>query len=242
MSHRLYDDLATWWPVISPSEGYEEEGVTFASLLSQAADGTIRTVLELGSGGGTLAMHLPSIWDVTLVDRSEAMLAVSRARNPTKVHLEGDMRTLRLGRQFDAVLLHDAVMYLTCREDLSAAMHTLAAHLRPGGAALVVPDVTRETFHETTLLDGGDGLDGRAARLMEWRWDPDPEDDTFLDELILAVRDGDRVRTVHETHEMGPYSREVYADLLAEAGLELVVPDVPPGIELGEVFLTRKRV
>jgi len=240
MSHRLYDDLATGWPMVSPAEAYEEEGAVFAALMAQAADGPIRTVLELGSGGGTLAMHLPAVWDLTLVDRSEAMLAVSRTRNPTRMHFEGDMRTLRLGQTFDAVLLHDAVMYLTSRQDLAATLQTIAAHLRAGGAALVVPDVTRETFVETTLMDGGDGLDGRSARLMEWRWDPDPSDDTFLDELVLAVRDGDRVRTVHETHEMGLYSREVYADLLADAGLDLVVPDVPPGIALGEVFLTRK--
>ena len=46
------------------------------------------------------------------------------------------MRTLRLGRTLDAVLVHDAVTYLTTDEDLRAAMETAFAHLRPGGAAV----------------------------------------------------------------------------------------------------------
>ena len=35
---------------------------------------------------------------MTLVDLSEEMLAVSRELNPECEHLQGDMRTLRLGR------------------------------------------------------------------------------------------------------------------------------------------------
>jgi hypothetical protein len=41
------------------------------------------------------------------------MLALSMTVNPECEHIEGDMRTLRLGHTFDAVFLHDAVMYLT---------------------------------------------------------------------------------------------------------------------------------
>ena len=46
------------------------------------------------------------------------MLALSRALNPECEHLAGDMRTLRLGRVFDAVFVHDAVCYMTTRADL----------------------------------------------------------------------------------------------------------------------------
>lgn len=240
MTSRLYGDLAGWWPLLSSDEAREEEAVVLSSLLSQAADGPIRAVLELGCGGGGLAMHLPASWDLTLVDQATAMLDVSRARNPSATHLPGDMRSLRLSRTFDAVLLHDAVMYLTSQADLEATMHTIAAHLRVGGAAVVVPDVTRETFFESTLMDGAEGPGGTSARLLEWRWDPDPDDETFLDELVLVVRDDDGVHTVHETHEMGLFSREVFADTMGQAGLSLVVPRLPPGVELGEVFLARR--
>ena len=47
----------------------------------------------------------------TLSDLSPQMLSLSRTLNPGCEHVLGDMRTLRLGRTFDAVFVHDAVMY-----------------------------------------------------------------------------------------------------------------------------------
>jgi chemotaxis methyl-accepting protein methylase len=58
------------------------------------------------------------------------------------------MRTVRLGRAFDAIFVHEAVMYMTTEDDLRAALTTVAIHLTPGGVALVAPDATTETFRE----------------------------------------------------------------------------------------------
>ena len=46
------------------------------------------------------------------------------------------MRTLRLGRTFDAVLIHDSIMYMTTEADLAAAALTAFVHTRPRGATL----------------------------------------------------------------------------------------------------------
>ncbi len=94
---RLYSDLASWWPLISAPEEYVEEAAFAASLLRTANPPT-RTVLELGSGGGNNAFHLKREFEMTLVDLSEEMLAVSRQLNPECEHIQGDMRTVRLGR------------------------------------------------------------------------------------------------------------------------------------------------
>ena len=106
--HRFYDDLAAWWPLISPPEEYAEEAAEFAAVLSSASIPVIE-VLELGSGGGHNAVHLKSRFAMTLVDLSDQMLEVSRRLNPDCEHHQGDLRTIRLGRSFDAVLIHDAV-------------------------------------------------------------------------------------------------------------------------------------
>src|SRR5690348_819924 len=97
----LYGALAEWWPLISSPEDYRDEAAFFANLL--AADGATKTVLELGSGGGNNALHLKEHFEMTLTDVSSGMLEVSRKLNPELEHIEGDMRTLRLGRTFDAV-------------------------------------------------------------------------------------------------------------------------------------------
>ena len=95
--YRLYQDLAAWWPLISPPEEYAEEAA-FAGRLLREADRPVRTVLELGSGGGHCASHLAPGFSMTLVDLSPGMLTVSRRLNPDCEHVEADMRTVRTGR------------------------------------------------------------------------------------------------------------------------------------------------
>ena len=125
-------------------------------------------VLELGSGGGNNASHLKSSFTMTLVDRSPAMLDVSRALNPECEHIEGDMRDVRLGRTFDAVFVHDAIDYMMTEADLRGAMQTAFAHSRAGGVAVFVPDHTTETFEEDVDHGGDEGSDGRAVRYLFW--------------------------------------------------------------------------
>src|SRR5215471_17022320 len=173
--HQLYGDLAAWWPLISAPEEYTEEAATAAAVLNSASI-PVREVLELGSGGGHNAVHLKKRFSLTLVDLSADMLAVSRRLNPECAHHQGDMRTVRLGRTFDAVFVHDAVAYMTTETDLRQAVDTAFVHCRSGGVAVFVPDEIAETFEPGTDHGGHDGADGRAVRFLEWSWDPDPDD------------------------------------------------------------------
>ena len=91
-------------------------------LLSRKRRPPIKAVLELGSGGGNNASHLKANFQMTLSDLSPAMLDLSRTINPECEHVQGDMRTLRLGRVFDAIFVEDAVMYLTSVADLRAML------------------------------------------------------------------------------------------------------------------------
>src|SRR5262245_16055239 len=106
---RMYSDLAAWWPLLSPPSHYVEEAVFFWAILKQARPRP-RSLLELGCGGGSLAANLKRHLALTLVDLSPQMLAVCRATNPECETAQGDMRDVRLGRSFDAVLVHDAIM------------------------------------------------------------------------------------------------------------------------------------
>ena len=216
--HRLYGELAGWWPLISPPEEYAEEAAYIATLLASAPI-PVREVLELGSGGGHNAVHLKDRFTLTLVDLSDDMLAMSRRLNPGCEHQRGDMRTVRLGRTFDAVLLHDAVDYMTDEADLRLAIGTAFVHCRPGGVAVFVPDHTKETFEAETGHGGSDGTGGRAARYLAWVDDPDPADSSIVTEYAFLLRDADgSVRAVHETHRTGLFGRDDWLRLVAEAG------------------------
>jgi SAM-dependent methyltransferase len=236
-----YGDLAEWWPLLSTSEACTEAADLYRRLLVEACDPPLRTILELGCGVGANAAQLTDDFDLTLVDRSRGVLAVSRAANPGCEHVEADLRSLRLGRAFDAVLLHEAICYLTSEDDLRAAIATAFAHCRPGGAALFAPAAVRETFLPSTEHGGRDG-ERRALRYLDWAWDPDPADQTYRVDVAYLLRGEDgRVTVEHDRHLEGLFSRAAWLRLLGDAGFE---PEVRPGGPGrhggGEVFLARR--
>lgn len=132
---RLYNELAGWFHPLTRPDDYVAEAASYRDTLLRVARSRPRTLLELGSGGGNNAFQLKRDFECTLSDLSPAMLEVSRSINPECAHLAGDIRALRLGRQFDAVFVHDAVMYLTAEEDLRRAMETAFLHCRPAGVS-----------------------------------------------------------------------------------------------------------
>jgi len=217
---RLYKDLAAWWPLLSAPKGYAEEAAIAAETILGGARGPVRRVLELGCGGGNNASHLKARFAMTLTDLSPGMLGVSRALNPECEHEIGDMRTLRFGRTFDAVFVHDAVMYLTREKDLRAAIATAFAHLRPGGVALFVPDDTKETWRATTSHGGHDAPD-RALRYLAWSYDPDPADTTTVVAYAFLLREGARTRAVHDRHVLGLFPRATWVRAFEDAGFSL---------------------
>jgi SAM-dependent methyltransferase len=240
---RLYSDLAAWWPLISPPEDYAEEAAFCATVVA-SADIPVREVLELGSGGGHNAFHLKAHFAMTLVDLSADMLEMSRRLNPDCEHLQGDMRTLRLGRVFDAVFVHDAVDYMTSEAELRQAMETAFVHCRTGGLALFVPDHTAETFEPTTHHGGHDDPDGRGARYLEWTCDPDPSDTWGQAEYAFLLRDADKsVRVVHDTHRWGVFARHVWLRLLGEVGFvpDTLIEDTTEVRPRRELFVGRRR-
>lgn len=217
----LYTDLADWFHLLTRPEDYTEEAAAYRDTLLGASERRPRTLLELGSGGGNNASHLKRDFECTLSDLSPAMLQVSRSINPECAHVVGDMRTLRLGREFDAVFVHDAVMYLTDEDDLRRAMETAFIHCRTGGVALFAPDCVRETFAPATSHGGYDG-GARALRYLEWRWDPDPGDTTYLLDFAYLLRESGReLRLLHDRHVFGLFPRATWHRVLQEVGFRL---------------------
>ncbi len=223
-AHRLYADLAGWWPLISPPDEYAEEAAFAAGLLGSGS-APVREVLELGSGGGHNAVYLKNRFALTLVDLSAEMLDVSRRLNPECEHLQGDMRTLRLGRTYDAVFIHDAVDYMLTTADLRRAVETAFAHCRAGAVAVFVPDATAETFEPTSGHGGSDdSTAGRGARYLEWTWDPDPADSWVETVYVFVLRDtGGSVDVVHERHRTGLFPRAAWLRILTDVGFEATV-------------------
>ena len=240
MNYRLYSDLAHWWPHISPRESYEAEAQVHLRLIDDALGRMATSILELGSGGGRLAAIYGSDREVVLSDLSPEMIEQSQQHNPTREHVVGDMRSMRLNRTFDAVVIQDAVMYLTSPEDLLATFITAAEHLKTGGVLLILPDVVKETFQEGSISGGTFG--SPAAQLLEWHWDPNPDDDTFQVDMCLMIRnENGEIETIHEQHKMGLFDRSTLCRLMREAGFQLVEGTVWEAVDIAEFFTALKQ-
>ncbi|MBN9057114.1 MAG: methyltransferase domain-containing protein [Rhizobiales bacterium] len=129
---RLYHDpaLADFYDL---ENGWERSpDFTFCRALAEGA----ASMLDLGCGTGELAIAFSGGRTVVAVDPAPAMLGIARAKAGAGgvEFVEGDARTLRLGRRFDLVVLtgHAFQVFLT-QEDRRAALATIAAHLAPGG-------------------------------------------------------------------------------------------------------------
>jgi len=234
---KLYSEFAELWPMFSSPEEYRKDASIFIRLLKKSCSPPPRAVLELGSGGGNSASHFKAHFEMTLVDLSPQMLALSRVLNPECEHLEGDIRTVRLGRTFDAVYVHDAICHMTSAKDLRAVMETAFEHCRPGGAALFVPDEVRESFVPSTD-HGGTDTARAGLRFVQWITDPDPGDTEYLVDFGILVRDSHgAIQVLHERHAYGLFSRSAWLKLLREVGFQ---PKSARHSGVREVFLARR--
>lgn len=215
---RLYTDLAHLWPLMSPPEDYREESDFILGVLRDRLGDRRLRLLDLGSGGGHHLHRIAARHDAEAVDLSAPMLEHSRRLNPGVRHHLGDMRTVRLGARFDAVLIHDAISYMTTEDDLLAAFTTARAHLDPGGLLLVVPDDYADTFVSPHVSHETRREGGRELTFVEYST-TEPSNGAHLDTTyVYFFVEGGRLRVEVDHHRVGLFPLAAWDRLLREAG------------------------
>jgi SAM-dependent methyltransferase len=205
---------------------YEAECDLAERIFREHGEDAIRTILDLGCGTGNHALPLARRgYEVVGVDRSESMLERARAKGEDGVAFElGDIRDIRLDREFDAVLLLFAVLgYQHTNEDVLAALRTAHAHLRPGGLLLFdvwygpavlherpAPRLRKIESGSSSLLRFSDGVLDVGRHLCR------------VDFRIWQV-EGDRiVAETEESHEMRFFFPLELELLLSSSGMQLL--------------------
>lgn len=222
---RLYTDLAWLWPMWGDADDYARYCRHVTGLIERYARRPAGTLLNLGCGGGKNVLNLKRRFSVTGVDLSAIMLAQARELNPESTFVQGDLRTVRLDKTFDTVLIDDAVSYMTCVADLVRAFRTASAHLDPGGVLVVTPDVTIETFSQnktiatpSTRAGTGDELD---VVFVENAYDPDPTDEQYETTILYLIRDHGRLRIETDHWTMGLFALDTWRRALRETGFDV---------------------
>lgn len=221
---KLYEDPQVY-ALLTPPSDYEEEAAVYLGHFRRHLGADRFALLELGCGPGHNALWLQGV-DLTLTDLSAVMLARAAENNPEATCVQGDMRTLRLGRTFDAVFAHDAICHLPTLADVRAMVATVVAHLRPGGGVLLVPDYTTESFAPDTEVGGTDG-GGASVRYLAQMWQREGETDRYIVDYVVTHRVGDALPTVtQDRHVEGLFSRQDWLDAMRAAGLDARVVDM----------------
>lgn len=218
--NRLYHDLAYLWPIVSPPEEHAAEAGHWCQILEDKLGPGWHPILELGVGGGHNLFHLAGQFPATAVDISQKMLDLSKQLNPTVEHHLGDMRSIRLGRMFKAVLIHDAINYMLTEEDLRAAFATARAHLESGGVLIVAPDWFTETFVGTTVLHWIRQSGDMKVTFIEYLHQPDPRDTTLESLFFFIINQNGQTRIEQDRHVTGLFPMETWFRLLRAAGFK----------------------
>ncbi len=219
---RLYKELAWTWPIISPPEEYRTEARQFWDFLRTTARGRVQEVLHLGCGAGHVDSRLKRYVRITGVDLSPAMLRLARRLNPDVTYRRGDMRTVRLDRTFDGVLISDAVAYMQTPRDLRKAFATAFRHLRPGGAFVTYAEHIRGRLPQnyTRPIQGRRGRD--EVVFVENLYVPDPRAETLEATFVYLIRRSGRLRVETDRHVLGFFPEAEWRHALREVGFEAV--------------------
>jgi ubiquinone/menaquinone biosynthesis C-methylase UbiE len=204
--------------VADPSE-YEHEVMIYVDLIKRTASVPPRTLLHLGSGAGGHDTIFKRHFSVTGVDLSVGMLNKARQAHPDIEYIEGDMRTIRLDRQFDAVAIPDSIDYMASREDLQQAIQTAVMHLKTGGVLLVVAK-TEEVFQNNNFAYTGE-KDGVRVTVLENNFINPFRPHTYEATLVYLIRQQGEL-TIHTDHQvLGLFSQAIWDEVFKNAGMTM---------------------
>ena len=230
-SLRLYEDLAWIWPMWSdPDDASDPNGCPawcerMTELIGKYSKHPAHSILNMACGGGKNAFNLKRHFEVTGIDLSPAMLDHAKRLNPECEFLPADMRTCKLGRQFDAVMIDDGIWHITTLPDLKAVFRTAFEHLRPGGVMVVTPEETKETFRQNHVKVSEIGGRLKPGNLdvvvIETSQDPDPTDDTAESVMIYLIREDGKLRVETDVGIGGLFALDAWRTALGVAGFEV---------------------
>jgi hypothetical protein len=131
------------------------------------------------------------------------------------------MRDIRLGRKFDAVLIHDAIVYMLSEDDLMRTFATAAAHLENGGIFIIGPDYYLDNFSGLRVEYCTRSEGALELTYVEYAYDLDPSDTIMEIIFSFFIREQGRLRIEHDRHITGLFRRASWVKLMKKAGFRV---------------------
>lgn len=212
-----YSLTATVYDEIYRGKDYRAETGRIRRIVRENGRAAGRDLLDVACGTGGHLEYLSRWFRCTGLDSNPAMLRVARSKLPQVPFVQGRMESFRLHRTFDVLTcLFSAIGYVRSEAELRRTIHNFAAHLAPGGVAVVEPWFNvREYRAGSVHLERFGSPDRPIVRmnLSDRRGDR-----SILDMHHLVGTPRGVVHWV-ERHDLGLFTREAYLRAFRSAGL-----------------------
>jgi SAM-dependent methyltransferase len=226
----VFAHYARYYDLLYKDKDYSGE-TEYVHYLLQKFGRKTKSILELGCGTGKHAMLLAEKgYTITGIDMSEQMLksALNRNSKDTMREIEfkqGDIRTIRLERKFDAVIsLFHVFSYQITNDDLIAAIATAKTHLNSNGififdawygpAVLTDKPVVRVKRLEDDLI--------KVVRIAEPKLHPNENIVDVNYTTLIENKDSGKTETIKEKHRMRYLFRPEIEICLKQEGLTIL--------------------
>lgn len=219
-----YNELAWTEDFLADPKDYEDELNGYIGLINSTSEAPVNTILHLGCGAGGHDFYFKNHYTVTGVDISIGMLEKAKVTNPEIEYVEGDMRTIRLNRRFDCVVIPDSIDYMVTLDDLKQAIQTSAIHLKPSGVLMIVGK-TKETFQNNNFAYTGEKGDTHVT-LMENNYINPYVPNTYEITMLYLIRQKGKLSKYIEESKAGLFPKETWDEVLKNAGFNMEIKNL----------------
>ena len=214
-------------------KNYEAEADYVKAKLLQKKQ-RIKTVLEFGSGTGRHARLLAQRgFEMCGVERSKTMIEKARSEidllGLQSIQFEqGDLRSVRIGKKFDAVIaLFHVLSYQTSNADVQAMFETAATHIETGGIFLFDcwygPAVL--TDRPETRVKRAEDDTVEIIRIAESVMFPNQNKVEVHYKLLAIEKSSSILQQIDEVHPMRYFFLPEIALMLETSGFKLVATE-----------------
>jgi len=214
-----YNKLAWIEPILSPPEQASSETELYCRAIKKHSKIRTQTLLHIGCGAGINDYTFKKHFKVTGVDISEGMLEVAKIINPDIEYIRGDMRTVRLGKTFDAVTMPDSVIgYMTTKRNARKAVTTAYKHLNIGGVFLM-ETVVAEDFRENNFV-----YTGKHENLKVTVFENNgfgALKNKYEAAIIYLIRNKSKLEIYTDKHIIGLFNLADWFDILQSSGFRI---------------------
>ena len=216
---KAYNELAWTEEWLGEQSEYQEEVSVYVRLVHEYSAQPPQTMLHLGSGAGSHDRFFKQHFQITGVDLSPGMQDLAGKANPEVEYIQGDMRTIRMNKEFDVVIIPDSIDYMLTEDDLAQAIKTAVLHLKPGGVLLVVGK-TREIFMNNNFAYSGH-KNGVHVTLLENNHVYPDQPDFYEAVFCYLIREKQELTMHTEQHVLGLFSEEQWTGVFKRAGMTM---------------------